>query len=83
MRLAAQISMALAALYIVLVPARPLLLFGVWYVVPLLMFLPAWYFIFNRHRENQNDELMLKLEAIANAIRESHESRERQQLLHR
>lgn len=70
MRRFAQVSLVFAVMIPALSWFIPFInLFG--FMVAGLFLLPVlWYFIFERHREAPSDDLLLRLDAIANAIRE-------------
>lgn len=71
MRLLAQICMATIAGFLALFWKFSLLLPLLWPFAWVLLTPIAWYVVFDRHRETGNEELLLRLDALANAIRDA------------
>ena len=75
MRIAAQISLGI--LIAVVVVLGPLSGFA-WFLMNFLAVpigIIAWYLIFHRHLERDNADVLLRLDSIANAIRERDDAR--------
>lgn len=68
MRTLAQASMVVGGLFLVFMLKAPALILVAWYVLPPVAFFPLWYIIFDRHRETDLEQVLLRLERIANAI---------------
>ena len=71
MRAAAQVSLLCLLMIPVMLVTQPRLALVLYLGAPFCLFCPAWYFLFDRHLERNDEALLLKLDAIANAIRES------------
>lgn len=74
MRTLAKTCMIVSAVLFALFTWIPLVNMVMFAVQPLLMLPVAWWFLFHRHLEPDREELMLRLDAIANAIRETQET---------
>jgi len=83
MRTTAQICLIVSALLFACFTFIPFINIAMLIVQPVLLLPVAWWFLFNRHLEPDREELFLRLDAIANAIRESERNRQPDLSLHR
>lgn len=74
MRMFAQSTLILAVTIIVLVGWFPLAWLLLIPVEAVLLLPVVWYVVFERHLERNDGELLLALQAVANAIRENREA---------
>lgn len=71
MRIMAQCAFAAIVLFLAFTWKYALLLPLLWPFFVLAAAPIAWYVVFDRHRESANDEILIRLDAIANAIRDA------------
>ncbi len=68
MRALAQACLIVIGAYFALAYVQPLLFLVAWYFLPLLCIPVLWYVVFDRHRDDGREELLLELQMLRNAI---------------
>lgn len=68
MRGLAQIAFGLVFVLFIAAFKAPALLFGYWLLLPPLVMPVLYYYIFERHREGQTEQIAAHLERIADAL---------------
>lgn len=70
MRALAQACLIVIGVYFLLTYVQPMLFFFAWYFLPVLAVPVLWYVVFDRHRDDGREQVIIELQMLRNAIQD-------------